>query len=361
MKVSVVRCNSYKNQEVRTAFENSLKNLNFNFKKNISVLIKPNILGPFPPEKAITTNPAIIEELCKILKKHNATIYIGESSGVETKKSFQVSGISDLSKYGRIINFEGCEKKFVDFSSIKKVPIPRILNEVDLIINVPKLKTHSFTGATLSVKNLYGCIPGRIKSFYHKNFPLPKKFSEFLLELHEKINPQLNIIDGVIGLEGLGPGTAGIPINSRILVSGTSAVATDIIASEIMGFKPDSIYTNQLSGVKRESIEIIGEKMKLNFKKPASAYSFTTSIFHQINNLFPKPKIAFSYDECTQCHLCEKNCPVNAISLSPYPVCSHKNCIRCGCCIEVCPNAAIDFKDHLSKRLARSIYRNIFK
>ncbi len=361
MKVSVVKCSSYENKKIRESLKKSLKNLGLDFKKQMKVLIKPNILSPTPPEKAVTTNPVILEELCKILKEHDATIYIGESSSYSTREAFEVSRIAKLKNYAEIINFEGCEKKFFDFPSIKKVPLPKILFDVDLIINVAKLKTHVFTGATLSVKNLYGCVPGRIKSFYHKTLPSSKKFSKFLLELHEKIKPGLNIIDGVVGLEGLGPGTAGTPTNSKVIISGTNALATDIIASEIIGFEPNSIYTNKFSGIKRENVEVIGDKVNLNFEKPSSAYFFLTPVFHQINNLFPKPKIVFDYDNCTKCRVCEKNCPVNAISLSPYPVCDHSKCIKCGCCIEMCPNAVVDFKNHWVKRAAKKIYSKILK
>ncbi len=361
MKVSIVKCSSYENKELKEALEKSLKNLNFIFKKNMKVLIKPNILAPYPPEKAITTNPLVIEELCKILKKYNADIYIGESSSYETKKGFEVSGIGKLEKYAKIINFETQDKRLFKFKSVKEVSLPKIIFEMDLIINVSKLKTHAFTGATLCVKNLYGCIPGMAKSYYHRVFPSLESFSKFLLELHEKIKPGLNIIDGVIGMEGMGPALQGKPIRSNIIMAGDNAIATDIIGSEIMGFETDSIYTNRFSGIKRNEINVIGKVPLLNFKKPPMSLFFKSPILHSLEKLFPKSRIIFDYNKCKKCHLCEKKCPVQAIKLSPFPKCDYNRCIRCACCIEVCPQKAITLKEHWTKACSRKIFRKFFK
>ncbi len=358
-QVSTVSCNSYKNEDVRKALEASLKNLNFKFKKGMKVLIKPNILSPHPPEKAITTHPAVIEELCKILKKYNAEIYIGESSSYNTSLGFEISGIVKLKKYSRIINFEGQDKEFFDFSSIKNVPLPKILFEVDLIINIAKLKTHIFTGATLCVKNLYGCIPGKLKSRYHKLLKTPRKFSKFLLELEEKINPQLNIIEGIIGLEGNGPGTSGKPIESKVIIAGKNATATDIIASECMGFDPYSIYTNKFSNIKKEEIKVIGKISSLHFKKPLNRLSLAVPVFHIVDNLFPKPKIHFDPSKCSKCSLCAKKCPINAIELAPFPKCNYKKCIRCLCCVEICPNGAVSLRDHWTKEFVKKNYHKL--
>lgn len=360
-KVSVVKCNSYKSEEVRKALEESLKNIDFSFKKNMKILIKPNILSPHPPEKAITTHPIVIEELCKILKKYNAKIYIGESSSYETNLAFKISEIGKLAKYGKIINFEEEEKEFFNITN-KKILLPKILFNVDLIINVPKLKTHASTLVTLCVKNLYGCIPGKLKENLHKLLTSQKKFSKFLFKLHEKIKPQLNIVDGVVGMEGLGPATQGKPIESKVIITGRNALATDIIASEIMGFNPYAVLTNKFSHIKIKDIKIIGDgDIKLNFKKPISTIIPLIPVLYFINSLLPKPKIKFNHKRCLKCHLCEKKCPVKALSLKPFPECDYRKCIRCLCCLEVCINGAISLQDHWTKQIARKIYKKLIK
>jgi uncharacterized protein (DUF362 family) len=362
--VSVVRCNSYKNEEVRRALEASLKNINFQFKKNSKVLIKPNLLSASKPELAITTHPVIIEELCKILQEHKCKIYIGESSAMDTDQAFETCGMNKLKKYAEIINFEASEKK--NFNLGKKthrVPLPKILFQVDLVINVAKLKTHGLTQLTLCTKNLYGCIPGRLKEQYHRILTSPKEFAKFLVNLERTINPQLNIIDGVIGIEGNGPAASGKVINSNLIFAGTSAPATDIIASEVSGFRPNSVYTNKFSKIKRKDIETVGnaQNIRLKFEKP-STHSIQTLMF--FNKLFPKSRIEFDKELCKRCHLCEKKCPVKAITLKTtdgYPNCNWKKCIQCLCCIEVCPSRAVHLHDHWSKTLIAKIAKKVIK
>jgi len=362
--VSVVKCSSYKNEEVRKALESSLKNINFEFKKGTKVLIKPNLLSASLPERAITTHPIILEELCKILKKYDAKIYIGDSSAFDTDQALETCGINKLSKYAEIINFESQPKKFFNLGKrTHRVPLPKILFDVDLVINVAKLKTHALTQVTLCTKNLYGCIPGRLKEQYHKLLHTPKSFAKFIVKIEETIKPQLNILDGVTGIEGNGPASSGKKIQSNLIFAGKNAPAVDIIASEIMGFRPNSIPTNKLSHLKRKHIETIGngKELKLNFEKPTT-HSIQAFMF--LNALFPKSKITFNKEICKRCHLCEKKCPVRAITLKTedgFPICNWKKCIQCLCCIEVCPHKAVYLRDHWSKIAVRYIAKKVIK
>ena len=363
-KVSVVKCSSYSSKKVREALLSCFNNIGFSFnslKPGSKILIKPNILAPHKPEKAITTHPVVLEELCRILKKHKFEIYIGESSSNSTDKSFAVSGIAKLSKYGEIINFENQEKLFIEIEGLKtkkplKIPLPKILFDADLIINVAKLKTHGLTQVTLCTKNLYGCVPGQLKSRFHKEFPSPKEFSKMLFNVSRKINPELNIIDGIVGMEGEGPALSGRPVKSEILVMSKNASAADIVASEIIGLDPYSIYTNKFSGIKKETIEVTGDakNTRLNFAKPKISM---IPFLPLLQRFIPQPKIKFNYDKCKQCHLCEKKCPVNAINLGPWPKCTHGKCISCLCCIEVCPHDAVYLEEPAARRMLKSVYK----
>jgi uncharacterized protein (DUF362 family) len=360
-RVSVVRCDAYDPVRVSKALTETLAHLNVSFKPGMRVLIKPNLMSPVKPERAITTHPVVLEELCKILKAAGAEILIGESSFYNTDYAFGVCGISPLSRYARLINFETQPRRVVSFGGkVGNVPLPEILFQMDCIINLAKMKTHGLTGVTLCVKNLYGCIPGALKQGYHKILPNPRAFSRFLIRLQSEIRPQLNIIDGIVGLEGEGPGASGQPTSSGLVVAGASACATDIIASEIMGFKPDEIYTNRYSGIKRREIEIIGDgrEVRLSFKKPLSA-NFPYLIY--FTRFLPKSRIAFDPEHCVQCGLCGEKCPVGAISFDPSPKCDHRCCIRCYCCLEVCPHSAVYLQEHWIrsrlKKLARMVIR----
>lgn len=358
-QVSIIKCHSYNPKEVKKALEESLKNIDFKFRKGMKILIKPNLLAPHNPEEAITTNPIIIEELCKILKKHNSKIYIGESSGAETEKAFEVCGINKLSKYAEIINFETLPKKLFRLEKNIMISLPEIIFEVDLIINLPKMKTHGLTQVTLCVKNLYGCIPGKLKEDLHKLSPYPKNFSRLLVELHKIIKPQLNIIDGIAGIEGEGPGASGKKINPKVMIMGENANAVDIIASEFMGFNSENIYTNKFSGINKKDIEINGNgrELKLKFEKPKM---YITRFFRPIIIFFPNPKIKFNLEKCRQCHICEEKCPVKAIKIN-LKKCDNKKCIKCLCCIELCPNSAVYLEEHWTKKILKSAIKRFRK
>jgi len=198
-KVSIENCKSYKNSEIKKALIKSLKNIDFELPTNKTVLLKPNLLSPQTPDKAITTHPIIVEELCKLLKARNNKIIIGDSSAHNTEQALKKSGMSKLKKYAKIVNFEGLNKKFFDLGKdeLNKVPMAKLIFNADLVINLAKLKTHSLTQVTLCIKNLYGCIPGQLKMKYHKVLPSPKEFSKLLIKIEEKIKPELNIIDGI--------------------------------------------------------------------------------------------------------------------------------------------------------------------
>jgi uncharacterized protein (DUF362 family)/NAD-dependent dihydropyrimidine dehydrogenase PreA subunit len=344
--VSVVHCDAYDPARVSKALAETLAHLNVSFQPGMRVLIKPNLMSPVKPERAITTHPVVLEELCKILKAAGVEILVGESAFYDTDRAFGVCDIAPLSRYARLLNFEKQPRRFVSFGGkVGDVPLPEILFQVDCIINVAKMKTHGLTGVTLCVKNLYGCIPGAIKQGYHKTLPDPRSFSRFLIRLQGEIRPQINIIDGIVGLEGEGPGASGQPVRSSLVVAGASAPATDIIASEMMGFKPDEIYTNRYSGIRRNEIETVGNgrDVRLSFKKPLSA-NFPYLIY--FTGFLPKSRISFNHERCVRCGLCGEKCPAGAISVHPGPECDHRKCIRCYCCMEVCPHSAIYLREH---------------
>jgi ferredoxin len=251
------------------------------------------------------------------------------------------------------------EKTFtVDIDSkVKIVHLPKLIKEVDLIINLPKLKTHALTEITIAVKNLYGFIPGSAKSYYHKIFHNPEDFSKFLLELNNIIKPNLNIVDGITGIQGLGPGATGEKIDSNVIFASTSSIALDIVAADKIGYKKNEVPTNNLSiNYFNEQIEVLGDYFYLKFIRP------NLTIYKPILNLMkiiPKPKISFDHKLCIKCHNCEKNCPTKAIKLDPYPICTHKKCIKCFCCIEVCPTKAVNLKDSKIYGLAKNFYHKL--
>jgi uncharacterized protein (DUF362 family) len=149
-KVAIVKCKTYKQKEVDKAVKKALELANIEIPKRKKVLIKPNIVGSFKKSQiATTTHPSIIEAICKILKKNNCKIYIGESSFTNTPCAFRDSGIEKVAKkYGKLIIFEQDKLMKIKDSKakvLKSFHLSKTLKNVDLIINIPKLKTHQLT------------------------------------------------------------------------------------------------------------------------------------------------------------------------------------------------------------------------
>ena len=251
-KVSIIKCSSYEELKVLKAIRKALKDIDFKIPSKKTILLKPNILLQTTPKKGVTTHPLIVNAICKILtEKHNKVI-IGESGGIlgkgGTKKAFQVSGIKKIAdKYNiKCLSFsEIPTKKIINKNAVieKEMFLPKILFEVDMIINLPKLKTHSMMLYTGAVKNLYGCIPGGKKQAYHAQTKTYEKFANLLLDIYENIKPQLNIVDGIVAMEGNGP-TGGDLKKANIILASKNAIALDIIAEKIMGFENEVLTTN---------------------------------------------------------------------------------------------------------------------
>lgn len=368
-KVAVVKCLSYEKVAVDKAVKQALRLIDFKFKKGVSVLIKPNALSPHKPEEGITTHPAVIEAVCKILKQHKCRIFIGDSSSYETSRSLEVSGIKGIAeKYGKLVNFDASEKiRIHDSSAIlfKEFYLPKILKDVDLVINMPKLKTHDLTKLTLAVKNLFGCIPG-YKMKYHKLFPTEEDFSDVLVDIYQNIKPQLNILDGIVGMEGAGP-AAGKLKKTNLIIASRNAVALDWVTAGIVGFSPEEILTNLKAsqrGLKNFKIQVKGIKPRIDFEKPSLITGKTASLYALISKHLPERKPALNKNKCTKCALCARYCPVKAISMQPYPRFDRKECISCFCCSEICPEHAILQKQNMITRLfsiAAGVYKKLKK
>lgn len=350
-KVAVVKCRTYNQKEVDRAVENSLKLINFQIKNNSKVLIKPNIVGNFPKKQIIcTTHPALIEAVCKILKKHNCKIIIGDSPFTNPELSFRASGIEKIAKkYGRMLIFEQDSLIAIHDKKakvLKKFRIAKTLKNVDLIINMPKMKTHSLTKYTGAVKNLYGIIPGGMKQRLHMKAVGEKKFSNLLVDICQNIKPELTIMDAVIAMEGDGP-TSGDPKKTGLILASKNGIAIDMVACKIMGVNPREIfYLNQ--AVKRKlypdfKFKSVGAEIKnLHFRIPTS--HMKSKVKRLIRKIFGEKPIICNTKKCIRCSLCAKKCPAKAITLNLYPEIDKKKCIRCFCCIEICPRDAMMVK-----------------
>ena len=352
-KVAVVKCASYKQGEVDEAVVKALNLIGFDMGDYYGkkVLIKPNIVGCFPKSQiATTTHPSLIEAVCKILKQNKCEIFIGDSPFTRPEISYKAAGINRLKKYGTLVEFE--TSNFVKIRDdgakvLKVLTFPKIVKDVDLVIDMPKLKTHGLTKYTGAIKNLYGCIPGGLKQRLHNEAQSEKRFAQLLVDIYQNIKPGLVIMDGVVGMEGEGP-TSGESKKSGLVLASENAVALDIAATQIIGYKPKKILMIKEAVCRKLypgfKFELVGMKqlLKINFDKPTSVEMKKTR--NMIKSLFKERPIVCDTKKCIKCGLCRDHCPVGAITLEPYPVIDRKKCIRCFCCIEICPRNALGLR-----------------
>ena len=352
-KVSVVKCDSYDEGLVLQKVREALDLIDFKVKQGTNVLIKPNALMGKVPEEAVTTHPAIISAVCRILKEKKCNISIGESAGFMvsggTDYALEKSGIKKVAeKYNaKLINFDKSEivLKKIDGKILKKIYVPNPVLNAEFIINLPKLKTHTLVGYTGAVKNMFGIIAGGKKAYYHKTCGNQKKFSDLLIDIYLARKPDLNIMDGIVGMEGNGP-SAGKIKKTGVIIASRSGIALDFVAEKIIGFGGDDIQTNTalIRRNLKPEIEIRGEKnIRVSYEKPIKTFRGRLEFLMKVFYIIINPRIRINHKKCRKCLACMKSCPANAISFVNGKIEINKNkCIMCYCCHEMCPESAIE-------------------
>lgn len=299
--VGLQKCNSYTQREVDRSINRLIANLGGISKfvnKNQKVLLKPNIVKGINPEACATTHPAVITAVIKILKEQNCEILVGDSPFADDAvEAMKICGIYDICKkynakiavFDRKINIKN-DNGIV----VREFQLTHYFNEVDVIINMPKLKTHSqlyFTGA---VKNLYSMMPGPRRGFYHLKYSNMEYFANMLLDLYSLLRKKivLNIMDGIYGMEGDGP-CNGNPKFAGILAASSDAVALDFIMCSLIGLNMENLPTIYNARKRKDylfkpkNIKSVGEKIsKIKIVPFVEAEYSTLNMMPQFINNF---------------------------------------------------------------------------
>lgn len=218
------------------------------------VLIKPNFGVPRPPSVAATTDPAVVLALADAFLAVGAKVAIGEScvTGYDLAAIYEMMGLPRLARVRGIdlvdLRADRAVKVKVDSPFVvEEIKIARTALEVDLIVNVPKMKTHVETGVTLAVKNLKGLLPGNEKARFHQlDCPDHNALEAAIADLNSVVAPTLNVVDGILAMEGGGPIEA-TPLPMQVMLAGTNRTAVDVAACELMGIAPASVGHLRLS------------------------------------------------------------------------------------------------------------------
>jgi uncharacterized protein (DUF362 family)/Pyruvate/2-oxoacid:ferredoxin oxidoreductase delta subunit len=331
------------------------------------VLVKPNMLGPFAPDTHVNTNPALVRALVERLRAAGALITVADNPGARgygaVEKSGKVSGILEASM-GAFSNMAAEVEQVALPGNRGTVNISRKVREADVLISVPKFKTHIATRISGAVKNSYGFVVGGDKSRFHHDLPGYREFSEMLVEVYRLKVPDLVIMDGVVGMQGNGPSTTTLYPVGKILASG-NGVSLDAVMARMMRMKPEKVamleYANRLGlgeiDVSRIVIEGDGAPLK-KFRRPVSTLPqiMPGSVIAALYPDLDRPRFDIDSELCTSCCQCRDICPGNAISMEDkLPSYDYSNCISCYCCTEMCSQQAITVRDTVRTRIYRRL------
>ena len=231
--------------------------------KGKKVLIKPNAARLAYPGSGVTTHPLVVKATIHHLKEKGANrIVIGESCifGVKSKEAFEMTGMKEVCKKEKVqlIDFDQVDPVDMTIPGgkvIKKIKVPSILKEFDFIISIPVMKTHMHTQVTLSIKNMKGCLWRREKARLYQlrcKKEITRGYKELDIAISEMASvlfPHFAIIDGTVGMEGMGP-AYGKKKEMGIIVVGHNALSADAVASRLMGFDPEGVPHLKLSAEK---------------------------------------------------------------------------------------------------------------
>jgi uncharacterized protein (DUF362 family)/NAD-dependent dihydropyrimidine dehydrogenase PreA subunit len=332
------------------------------------VLLKPNMLAGKEPEKAVTTHPEIVRAVIRLAQQAGGIVAVGDSPGIGSPR--QVAA-----RCGILPVIEETGAAFAPFAESVKIrprggtfhelEIARDLLDADVVINLPKLKTHQMMGLTAGVKNLFGAVVGIRKPRLHLQAGTDKAFfALMLLELAEQIRPALTLVDAITAMEGEGPGS-GDPVHVGALLAGASPLAVDTVATALVGLAPEAVWTQRLAlqterpGCRLEQVEIVGdclEELRVRGFRPAKVTDVNFGLPPLLKSVLKNSLTARPVPDlqlCKRCGICIEACPPQAMEIRGDKLqIDYQRCIRCFCCQELCPHGALLTRQGLLLRLA---------
>ena len=376
-KVSVQRALNYERKSVRSALIKCLHligGLEQIIRPKSRVFVKINHLSPpSPPDDVIITHPAFTKELLSLLLDLGCEITVGDDIQSKNEDGFLISGYreicSDLSV--RLVNLKEFGFREIPCSGqiLKKAYISPLVLDCDFLINLPKMKTHSFTAFTGAIKNMYGVIPHGLRCRYHRAYPKNETFSQMLVDLYSCAIPHLNIMDAILAMEGEGP-SAGPAKEVGLILASQDGVALDAVASKIIGLEPRQIRTTNeaarrgLGTARMEDMEVVGTEIQnvqvKDFKQSAIAVGLVRHNVPAFLHGFVQSQLVLipriSQKNCVACKECVDICPTGAALMRGSEAWIDKSrCIHCMCCHEVCRFHAVKLGQKPMGRLIRKM------
>lgn len=291
MAVHLSEVARYRVSEVEDALRRGLDELGVDLSGRRTAVVKPNIVIAAKPRTGVVTHPAVVEAIVNVLRDRGVSeVSIADGPGV----GLDVGAVFEGSGYRALANRLGVE--LVDFNKAERrerawkygrLAVPAILEDADLYVNVPKLKTHGYTTLTLSIKNHKGMLSEADKKLDHQ-----LGLHEPLVEQAKLCPPDLIVLDGIVGVEADGP-LNGRPVRLGALLVGTNMLEIDAAAARLAGFEPRKI--SHLEIAEREGLGTID---------PELLGSAPSRKFVPANEEFGRVMNIYSWRDCTACSMC---------------------------------------------------------
>ena len=318
-----------------------------------SVLLKPNILGAMAPEKHVNTHPALVRAvIAAVARRRPGRIMVGDNSGMRAygsnEHAARVAGILDAAG-GRYVNLGASPAPVkMDSPFAAELAFSREVLEADVLVSLPKMKTHVATAVTGAVKNAFGHLVGGEKTRLHREAVGAENFARAVVDVFQVRRPDLVIMDAVYAMEGQGP-SGGRPREVGRVLASDNAVALDAVMAAMMGLAPRRVPTLRIAEERGlgpadlAAVEIEGPFAVVpKFKVPGISMGLGAMLARVAATvLVTRP--AFKAQKCVKCGSCAKACPVQAIRMTDAgPTIDRAKCILCFCCHEMCRYEAMD-------------------
>ena len=374
--VSLISRPSYDVAEVETAVRRAVDlvgGMSSFVRPGQKVLLKPNMLSAHEPERCITTHPAVVEAVGRMVIEAGGEPFIADSPALDRfSRVARKSGLAETAERLGIDIFEldrPTRTAVPGEAVFKSIEVAAAALVADVVINLPKAKTHSQMVMTLGVKNLFGTVVAQRKAEWHYMAGVDRPtFASLLLDLYRTVNPALTVLDAVWGMEGRGPAN-GRPRQLNLIAASADALALDLAACRLWGapWKKLPLYRAAaarglippggpdiaLVGDPPESLRVDNfDFPKLEAVGPGGRYFGAFSRRYLVSKPTQEP------EACAACQKCVTICPADALELRDRTLSfDYDRCIRCYCCQEVCPEDAIGFRRGWLVRLLNGLGR----
>jgi uncharacterized protein (DUF362 family)/Pyruvate/2-oxoacid:ferredoxin oxidoreductase delta subunit len=374
-QVALVKCSDYQQPTVDRAVRESidlLGGMGQFVQPDQKVLLKVNMLSATPPERGIVTHPAVVEAMVRLVQEAGGNPLIADSPGTNVpyteaglRRTYEASGLLEVAeRTGAALNWDTSyeEVPHPEGFLVKRLEVIKPVLEADVLISMPKLKTHVLTTFTGATKNLFGVVPGIAKAVFHARMRNLTHFALMLLDITSLVKPALVLMDAITGMEGDGP-SAGQLRDVGVILASRDSVALDAVATSIVGFDPLKVPTLREAAArglwtgKVEDIVTLGasvdEVLMPDFQPPVASPREDVTIFNPFFTRHFGPLITDHFTlrpvpqrgRCIACGDCVAGCPQQVITIvDSLAVIDYSQCIRCYCCHELCTEGAIDLE-----------------